>query len=320
MYKSLKKSAQLDGPNDETLARVSHLYYVLGLTQNEIARRLAITRFKVHRLLVRAREKGMVRIEIDVPFTARFELESALMEAYRLSAAFVFPSDVSDDVSISEVIGIYAANVAAGFIKDGMTVATSWGQTLRALAIAIEPNPANDLSVVSMIGSLSTRSGQDKYEAATVLAERLGAECFYLPGPILCDTVAAKEVINAQPAAQIAMQKSKTADLALLSIGGCEMSSIKDAAFLSDEMYKQAIDAGAIGNFLGRFIGANGASIQHDLNELSVGIDPESIQDIPCRILCAGGSHKVAAMKAVLLRDVATVLVTNDQTARALLK
>ena len=63
MYKSLKKGAQLSAANDETLARVSHLYYVLGLTQNEIAKRLAITRFKVHRLLVRAREKGMVRIE-----------------------------------------------------------------------------------------------------------------------------------------------------------------------------------------------------------------------------------------------------------------
>ena len=56
-----------------------------------------------------------------------------------------------------------------------------------------------------MIGSLSTRTDQDKYEAATVLAERLGAEGFYLPGPILCDTVAAKEAIIAQPAAQIAM-------------------------------------------------------------------------------------------------------------------
>ena len=56
------------------------------------------------------------------------------------------------------------------------------------------------------------------------------------------------------------------------------------------------------------------------MNDLSVGIDPEYINDIPCRILGAGGSNKVAAMKAVLLRDVATVLVTNDQTARALLK
>ena len=98
------------------------------------------------------------------------------------------------------------------------------------------------------------------------------------------------------------------------------MSSIKDAALLSGEMFQQAVDAGAIGNFLGRFIGADGAPIQHKMNDLSVGIDAKYINDIPCRILCAGGSQKVAAMKAVLLRDVATVLVTNDQTARALLK
>lgn len=307
------------GDADEMLARVAHHYYVLNLTQNEIAKRLGITRFKVHRLLAQARERGMVRIEIDVPFTGRLELESDLMQRFDLESAFVCPSDISDDVPLSEIIGQYAASVVAGRIKDGMTIATSWGRTLRSLANALEPGGAQDLSVVSMLGGLATRSSQDKYEAATVLAARLGAECFYLPGPILCDSVAARRAIDSQPAAELVKSRVAHADIALLSTGGKGMSSIRDAEVLSDELYAEVVAAGAIGNFLGRFIDAEGRPIEHEINSLAVGTGPDEIAGVPCRILCAGGSEKTVAIRAILTRKYASVLVTDDQTARALL-
>ncbi len=302
----------------ETLARAAHLYYVLGLTQAEVAKRLSITRFKVHRLLAQARETGMVRIEIDVPFAERLELEAALMERYGLTAAFVCPSDETEDMPLPIVIGQYASGIVNDLLRDGQTVATSWGSTLLALARSIDPGAVQQLSVVSMIGSLSTRSSQDKYEAASVLADRIGAECFYLPGPILCDNVDAKKAIESQPVVQTAMKKAKEADVALLSIGGSEMSSLRLAGVASEADYDSATKAGAIGNFLGRFIGKDGAVIDHPLNALCLGIGPEDIRQIPVRVLCAGGKHKVAAIGAVLRREAATILVTDEDTAKAL--
>ncbi|MDJ0661304.1 MAG: sugar-binding domain-containing protein [Crocosphaera sp.] len=301
------------------MARVAHLYYVLGLTQSEIADRVSVTRFKVNRILAQARAQGMVRIEIDVPFHERLNQESRLVERFGLESAFVCPSESVPDISLSEIIGRYAANVAASMLFDGATVATSWGETLHRLAQSIDPSAARNLSVVSMIGSLATRSSQDRFEAASVLAERLGAECFYLPGPMLCDSIAAKDAINAQPAAQKAMQMAKSADIALLSIGGAGMSSIRAATILSDDAYRRVVEAGAIGNFLGRFIGPTGAPLEHEMNTRCIGIGPEDIDDIPCRILCAGGAAKVAAVRAVLKRGKVTTLVTDSMTAEGLL-
>ncbi|WP_165784296.1 sugar-binding transcriptional regulator [Zhengella mangrovi] len=314
------RSALRTSAASETIARVAHLYYILGLTQNEIAKQLNITRFKVHRMLAQAREQGMVRIAIDVPFAERLDLESQLVRRFGLDAAFVCPSDTSEDVSLSDVIGHYAGSMISALLESGMTVATSWGSTLRALAMAIEPNAADHLSVVSMIGTLATRTTQDKYEAAAVLAERLGAECFFIPAPILCDTEEATIAINSQQAAQDAMERARSADLALLSIGGLGMSSLREASMLSDADYQLARDAGAIGNFIGRFIGADGMPLDHPLNARCVGIGPEGIIDVPRRVLAAGGKQKVEAMRAILDRGFATILVTDEQTAGALLK
>ena len=85
-------------------------------------------------------------------------------------------------------------------------------------------------------------------------------------------------------------------------------------------MYHAAMEAGAIGNFLGRFINAQGAVIEHPMNGRCLGVGPEDIGGIATRILCAGGPHKVAAIGAVLRRKSVTVLITDKATARSLIE
>jgi DNA-binding transcriptional regulator LsrR (DeoR family) len=53
--------------NLELLHKVAQLYYIEDLKQESIARRLKISRYKVSRVLKRAKDKGMVRIEVIGP-------------------------------------------------------------------------------------------------------------------------------------------------------------------------------------------------------------------------------------------------------------
>ncbi len=304
---------------DDGIARVAHQYYVLGLTQADIAKRLGITRFKAHRMLAQARERGMVRVQLNVSSAPRLALEDQLSERFGLHAAYVCPSDTTADFPLSSVIGHYAASIVAPVIEDGMTIAVSWGATLRALATALEPVAAQNLSVVPLLGSLATRSTIDRYEACSVLAQRLNAECFYLPGPILCDSPETKAAIDAQPVIRETLSKAREAQMALLSIGGTTMSSLFDSGVLSAEDRDSAVAAGAVGNLLGRFIGSNGRQIDHPLNRLCLGIGPEEIRSVPVRILCAGGPNKLTAIAGALRVGVATMLVTDEMTATSLL-
>ena len=52
--------------DDDLLVRLAWLYYVADRNQGEIAAQLRVSRFKITRLLARAREQGIVKIVIDL--------------------------------------------------------------------------------------------------------------------------------------------------------------------------------------------------------------------------------------------------------------
>ena len=61
------------------------------------------------------------------------------------------------------------------------TLNRPWISPLKALANAIAPEIHKNLGITPLIGSLSRRSSVNLYEAVTVLSQRLGGECYYLP-------------------------------------------------------------------------------------------------------------------------------------------
>ena len=69
-----------DPAADDTrlMLRAAQLYYRLNLTQDEVGKRLGISRFKVGRLLDRALREDAVRIEIVHPAARLVDLEDAL--------------------------------------------------------------------------------------------------------------------------------------------------------------------------------------------------------------------------------------------------
>ncbi|MEM7299704.1 MAG: sugar-binding transcriptional regulator [Pseudomonadota bacterium] len=305
--------------NNELMARAAHQHFVLGLTQSDVAKRLGITKFKAHRLIATARERGLVRIQIDIPTSSRLELERRLSLETGLETVVITPSDHSDAMPLSQVVGQSAASFVSEIISDNMTVAVSWGVTLRALSTSIEPAEHNNLSIVPMIGSLSRRSSLDRFDASTVLAQKLGAECYYLPGPLICDSHETKTAINAQPILQQALELARNADLALVSIGGHDFSSLDHAGVLSQEQIDSARAAGAIGNYLGQFIDRDGELIDHEINRLGIGVSLAESLNIKNRIMIAGGPAKVAALKAIIGKGMITGLITDEDTATCLL-
>ena len=59
----------------ELLLKVAQLYYEQGLTQNEIAKKLFISRSNISRLLTQAREAGIVEIKVHYPFERKRRIE-----------------------------------------------------------------------------------------------------------------------------------------------------------------------------------------------------------------------------------------------------
>lgn len=305
--------------NEDLLTRVAHLYYVLDETQAAIAQRLCLTRIKVHRLLAEARERGIVDIRIHARGGRMVEIGHRLAERFGLEFCRLTPSDESPGRGISEVVGTYAGAAVAPLFSPGMTIAIAWGITLQALARAIPKRTIPGVTIVPMLGSLSKRSTIERVEAGTLLAQSLDAECFYLPGPVLADTRESREAIMGQPLAREVIGRARRADLALASIGGTGMETLRAVGQIDNAIYDEVRGKGAIGNFLGYAIGPHGEVLDHPINDRVIGLHPEEFAAIGRRILVSGGASKAPLMQRLLANGVFSGLVTDEKTGETIL-
>ena len=306
--------------NDDLLARVAHLYYVLDETQQSIAHRLGMTRIKVHRLLAEARERGIVDIRINARGNRTLDLTSRLADRFELEFCRLSPSDESAARSISAVVGAYAGAAVAPFFAPGMTIAIAWGITLQAMARAIPKRSVPGITIVPMLGSLSKRSTVERVEAGTLLAQSLDAECFYLPGPVLADSAESRDAIMSQPLAREVVERARHADLALASVGGTGMETLRAVGQIKDAIYDEARARGAIGNFLGYAIGPDGEPLDHPINDRVIGLHPSDFGLIGRRILVSGGATKAPVMQRLLANGVFSGLVTDEKTGEIILE
>ena len=300
--------------------RVARCYYELGMTQAEIAAALDIGRARVIHLLAEARRRGVVTITIASPLLENVELGEALAERYALRFAEVCLSRADDEHTLARQVSAAAGPPVARRLVDGTTVGLGWGITLQGFADQLAARPMTDVSVVALLGSLTRRSSVNRYEATTALAAKLDAECLYLPSPIVCDSTKGRDAIVRQPMFVEIERRALGADLAVVSIGSPDSATIRAVGLVTAKELRSVRAAGAIGNFLGYYVDADGEVVGHALNERIIGIAGDTFARIPERIMISAGANKVRALRAVLARGFVNALVTDQDTARALLR
>jgi len=100
----------------EAMAEVARLYYVRELTQQQIAHRLGVSRFKVLRLLEQARAEGVVRFEIDEPVPVLDDLSRRLEERFGVTA-----------VVVERDVARAAANLLPRLLHNDDVLGVAWG-------------------------------------------------------------------------------------------------------------------------------------------------------------------------------------------------
>jgi DNA-binding transcriptional regulator LsrR (DeoR family) len=125
------------------MVRCVQLYYRAQRHQNEIARELGMSSSKVSRLLKRAFAEGVVRVEIELPKRPR--LEAALVERFELRDAVVIPYGEARD--LKEDLGVAAARYFEKVAADGVRVGLSCGYTLYHLIHALRERRFRDLQL-----------------------------------------------------------------------------------------------------------------------------------------------------------------------------
>lgn len=299
--------------------KTAWLYHVEGLTQEQIAEKLQISRVKVMRLLAACVEEGVVVTTINRETSEQVALERALEKRWGLKSAIVVPTPAFDG-NLESALGHAVAEVLDGAMADGKTLAIGGGATLFASLKFLTRRKLADASVVSLVGSMPYSGWINPSSVAVRVAEIYGVDSYQITAPVLVDDPALTEALWRQPPLQEVKRRAAAADIALLTVGGMgQDATIFRYGLVGPEFLEPLRRQGAVANILSHFIDAEGRLVDHELNERILSIDLDTVARIPLVVLAAGGAPKFEAIRAAMKAIPPGILITDAETAKQLL-
>ena len=299
--------------------RAAWLYHVEGLTQENVARVMQVSRAKVIRLLAAAREAGVVRIRIDARGGDQIALERRLCRALGLDEALVVPSP-ADRALTAAVVGHAAGTYLADRITDGMSIGVGWGSTLSMSVRAIGTKNCRRVSVISLLGGMTHSRAINPSAVARRVADLIGADCYQLTAPVFVASERTRLALWREPGLRDLLARARRAGLALVSVGDLAAdATLFREGLLPRQQRSSLVAAGAVGDVLCHFLDRRGRIVDHPVNRRVVAVGLEDLRRVPTIVIAAGGSRKVAAIRAALAATGARVLITDEVAAQGLL-
>ncbi|MGN7939102.1 sugar-binding transcriptional regulator [Virgibacillus sp. 6R] len=301
------------------IIEVARLYYQLDYSQQEIAKKLDVSRPTVSRLLKQAKDTGIVEVKIHNPVEAGEVLTERLKEKFGLKEVIIASVSEYDHTFIKRHLGEVAASYLNKVVKDDDLIATSWGTTVYELATKLKPKPVKNTKVVQLNGGVS--HSETKTYASEIIhlfGEAFNTQTFLLPLPAIVDHIVVKQAIEADRHIHKILKLGKQANIAVFSVGTPVVDSVLLQAEYFSKEEQHLIQSKAVGEICSRFFDKNGEICVENLNNRTIGIELDELSKKEKSILVAGGSKKVKAIYGALKGKYANVLITDEQTASLL--
>ena len=301
-------------------ARAGWLYYVAGNSQEQIARKLGVSRQTAQRLVSMSVSEGLVRVRLDHPIGRCMELAAQLQERYALDFTEVVPTD-SDAPGSIHGVAIAAATQIERWLRndDPIVMAIGTGRTLKSAIEQLTPMEARQHKIVSLTGSIAPDGSAAFYNVIFNIAEAVKARSFPMPLPVIASSAAERDMLLSQPMIRETHALAQQANVAFVGIGdlGPEAPLVQDGFITSAEV-KLLQKAGAVGEIVGWAFDSQGKLIDGLTNE-RVASSPLPSRETSTVVAIAVGEKKIPGIRAALTRRLVNGLITDEGTAEAIL-
>lgn len=308
------------------------LYYRRARSQKDIATALGVSAATVSRLLKRAFDEGLVRVELDLPRTE--ELETELAKRFGLRDAIVVASGGRGDLKAE--LGAAAAAYFEATARNGMRIGLSCGFTLYQTIRALRERRFRNLSLYPLSGE-STLKLVDLFPNTLVgmmaAKYRPHVRAYALPVQHLAslrEIERERRRLLRDREIRAIYEAAHTVDIALVGIG---LIAEQTPGFCSlAESYGVSVrrlrQLGVVGEINYQPFDADGHIVDRpELRVLSrriLSVEGDRLQALSRRpdrrvIAIAGGRGKVGALRGALRGRFLNTLVTDADAAAALL-
>lgn len=301
-------------------ARAGWLYYVGGMTQDQIAAEMGISRQRAQRLVSRAMTEGLIHVRLEHKIGACLRLEGELTRRYGLAHCRVAPS-LGVGADPSRAIAAPAAALLETFLSraEPMIVALGTGRALRAMVEELTSQDCARHKVVSLIGNIAPDGSASFFDVIMRIADKLSAPHYPMPVPVFSETAEERALFHALRPVQEVVRLAQTADVAFVGVGqmGNDAPLLKDG-FVTAAQLAEMQALGATGEVVGGVFDAQGRYIDTDVTKRMGGVRIEPGRAAPV-IGVAAGAGKVMAIRAALIGRLVNGLITDEPTATAIL-
>lgn len=308
------------------LAEVAQLYYVRDLTQEQIARRIGVSRSNVSRMLKEARSQGMVEIRIHSPLRTVPDLQEDLVARLGLRECLVL-ADLDRDSGIFETtdtptqVAALAARYVQENISEGDVIGLGWGRSVYRVVHSRFLRGERDVTVVQAMGSIGgSISELDGVATTARLANVLGARAHYLHAPALVTDAAVRTGLLRDPHIRKTLEVARRSDTIVASVGtiGREHGQYR-TGYLNDADLDYIRGQGVVGEVCSIYFALDGSIVPLEMNERSISIGAEELKRIPNRVGVASGPEKPVANIGAARSNLINVLITDEDTASGMI-
>lgn len=302
-------------------ARAGWLYYVAGNTQEEIASKLRLSRQSVQRLVSLAASEGLIKVRLDHPIANCLDLATRLKARFALDLVEVSPSDPGSN---STTVGV--AEAGASEIErrlrsaEPIIMAIGTGRTLKAAIEQLMPIECPQHQIVSIAGNIAPDGTASFYNVIFTIANILKVRSFPMPLPVIASSPEEREMLQSQPMIRATLDLVAKAHVTFVGIGDLGQGApLYEDGFVTEGELKALQKAGAVGEIVGWAFDKDGRLIEGITN------DRVTSASIPSRetslvVGIAMGKRKLPGILAAVTRRLINGLITDEQTAEAILR
>jgi deoxyribonucleoside regulator len=307
----------------QKIVNVARMYYEQGLKQEDIARKVKISRASVSLILTEARRKGIVEITIKDPLQDDTELSASLAREFRLQRCLVVPTAIRESDILIDLTASRAAEVFNEETRNGDTVGIAWGRTCYAFMSTYQSksHPQGTRVIPLIGGSNRNLKRYQLNEMVRLFAEKLKGTPTFIHAPALPASREDFELYMGSSSMKEMLHLWKKIDVAVVSVGAPPVSQEFDGSKVILNRKKVSTAAHLpVGDMCARYFDIGGHFLESEEYRRVIGIPVESLRAIRKIICVVGGIEKAYSLLAALKTGLINILVTDEQTARAVVK
>ena len=303
----------------QKLVEIARMYYEKNMTQAEIGAKLSVSRPLVGKMLDKAREIGIVNIQIKDPYANNSIFMNQLIPMYNLRGGIIV-LQANTDYLTEQMILSHTLHYLMQIIPNAACFGLGWGFVIGDLVQKMEQSDMEGHAVgdvCPLVGNITPLGrGFHSNELVRIFAEKSGLSSHSLFAPAFPDSQQEAELYTNTENYREIDELWSSLDAVILSIDS--HPSVPDEA-TALRFGNALAEKKAVGKFLSYYFDGNGHIIQGE-NDHAIQIPLDKLRNIQNVIAISTGKTNIQSVIGALKTGYITHLITDERTASELIR